>query len=395
MPRYTYTAVDLNNNKVEGVVDARDDNDFRKILRSKNLVPIKHKSAQAKASGTYRLRPNEVAEFCRQLANMLGSGVTAVRAIEIIQDRDYKPRQRAVFQKLQNDVKQGITMSEAMRAQGRTFPELLINMFASGEASGQMENVAEKMAVHYTKEHRLNGKIQSATRYPKILASITVIVVLIVFLVVLPNFFTLLEDMVELPLITRICIGFSYFLRDRWYVILIGAFLLVTTYNFLMRIPRIRHKKDLLLIRMPIIGKLLIIIYTARFSRTLSSLYSSGVAMINALEIAGTILNNKYIEGQFPDLIKDIRNGETMSKCIKKIDGFEGKLANTILVGEESGRLDAMLISAAESFDYEAELASEGLVSYAEPVMIVLMAGIIGSVLMAVMLPLMGMYQAF
>jgi type IV pilus assembly protein PilC len=392
MPKYRFTAVDLSNKKIMATVDARDDDDFRKIMRGKELVPLKYSVIDAQKT-SYRLKAGEVSEFCRQLASMLSSGITAVRALEIIKERDFKNKKlKGVYEALHKAVQNGLTLSEGMRQLGRSFPELLINMFASGEVSGQMEKVTDKMAVHYDKENRLNGKVNSAMTYPKILAVVTLLVIIAIFAIILPPFFDTLKDIPQ-PTLTKVIIAMSDFMIARWYVIIIVALSLVALVVYLLRVPGIRFRFDQSKLHMPIIGKLLYIIYTARFARTLSSLYSSGVSMIKALEISGTVVGNKYIEGQFPEVIKDVRNGETLSAAVRKVKGFDNKLPNTILIGEESGRLDTMLVSTADGFDYEAEQATGNLVQLVEPVMLVVMAVVIGTVMMAVLMPLLSMYS--
>jgi len=396
MPKYQFTALDIENNKVADVVDARDEEDFRKIMRGRDLVPQKFRIIDEKRHN-YRLKANEVAEFCRQLASMLSSGITAVRAMDILRQRDYgKPKLKNIYERLYKDVQQGVSVSEAMQLQGRAFPELLVNMFASGEASGQLESVTDKMATHYEKEHRLNGKIKSAMRYPKILGVTTFIVIIIIFILVLPEFIGMLQGLgTELPLVTIIIMNISDFLVLRWYLLLIAVLIVVAIIQYLLSIYRIKLAFDKFKLKMPVIGKLLKIIYTARFARTLSSLYGSGVSMIRALEITGTILLNKYLESQFSDLVKNVRNGEALSEAVRKIDGLDNKLPNTILIGEEAGRLDTMLVSTADAFDYEAEQATGALVALAEPVMLVIMALVIMMVLLAVMLPMASMYNSF
>ena len=391
MPKYNYIAVDLENNKINDIVDAKDESDLRRILRNQNLVPIRYKAIDEKKT-SYRLKANETAEFSRQLANMLKSGITIVRAMEILKDRDFKPQLKMIYEKLYKDVQQGFTLSETMRLQPRTFPELLLNMYASGEASGKLEQVANKMAHHYDKENRLNGKVKSAMTYPIILLVVTIAVVMIIFTLVLPQFFKVLEDM-ELPLITRVVIGISEFLQSNWLYVIIGVLTVIALCQYLIRIRKVALKVDRLKIRFPIIGKLLKIIYTARFARTLSSLYTSGISMLNALEITRTIISNTYIENKFDDVIKSVRNGESLSAAVGMVDGFDKKISTTILIGEETGRLDAMLESTAESFDYEAEMATGRLVQLVEPVMIVVLAIVIGGIMLAVMMPLMKLYQ--
>ena len=395
MAKYQFTALTINDTQEVGIVDARDEEHFRKIMRGRELVPVKFKVMDEK-TGSYRLKPTEVAEFCRQLASMLSSGITAVRAMEILKERDFKPKLKIIYERLHKDVQQGLSMSEGMLQQGRAFPVLLINMFASGEESGQLENVTNKMATHYEKEHKLNGKIKEAMRYPKILGGATIIVILVIFVFVLPQFFDMLTGLgTELPTITTVIISISDFLVSGWYILIIILLCLIVLIQYLLSLYKVRLAFDKLKLKLPVVGKLLKIIYTARFARTLSSLYGSGVSMIRAIEITATIISNRYIESQFPDLVRDVRNGEPLSTAVRKIDGLDNKLPNTILIGEESGRLDAMLVSTADAFDYEAEQATGGIVALVEPVMIAIMAIVIMIVLLSVMLPMAEMYNSF
>jgi type IV pilus assembly protein PilC len=323
---------------------------------------------------------------------MLGSGITIVRAMELICDGTTKPKLLAVYEKLLKDVQQGFTLSEAMRLQPKSFPELLINMLASGEASGQMERVTAKMAVHYEKEHKLNSKVKSAMMYPMILSILLVVVVLAIFMIILPEFFETFEN-IELPLITKIMVAISDFLINRFYVFIVAVVAIVVLIMYLFTTKGFRLWFDKRKTKMRPIGKLMRTIYTARFSRTLSSLYSSGVTMITAIELTGTIIGNKYIAGQFDGIVKDVRNGAPLSESVRKVEGFDKKLASTLLIGEESGRLDTMLESIAETFDYDADVATDRLTRLIEPVMLIVMGVIIGFIMLSVIMPLMSLYQ--
>lgn len=391
MPKYAITAKDLDSKTIKKTMDSRDEEDLRRRLRDAGLTLIKFSEVEEKAAG-YKLKAGEVAEFSRQLASMLSSGITVARAMEIVKDRDFKPALKNIYARLHKDVQNGLTLSEAMKVQGRAFPELFVNMLASGEASGQLENSAEKMALNYDKEDRLNKKVKGAMTYPVILLCITVLAVLAIFLFILPSFFDLFEGF-DLPGITVFFLNISNFMTKNWLYLLIGILIFVSFIGYLMTIYKVAHFVDRMKLKMPIVGKLLKIIYTARFSRTLSSLYSSGLSMTNALDISSTILGNKYIQGQFEEVIKDVRNGEALSISIGKVDGFDKKLTTSILIGEEAGRLDTMLVSVAESFDYEAEVATGQMVQILEPVMLLIMAVVIGSVMVSVMAPIMTMYN--
>jgi type IV pilus assembly protein PilC len=386
-----YTAIDLSNAKVSGEINARDDEDLRRLLRAQNLIPDRYFVIED-AKSNYRMKSNDVGEFSRQLASMLASGITIVRAMEILKERDFAPKLLKVYEKLHRDVQQGYTMSEAMRLQEKVFPDLFVNMYASGEASGQLERVAEKMAVHYEKEHRLNARAKSAMTYPIVLLVTTIIVVMLLFTLILPNLFEVFDD-IPMPGITQIMLAISTFMQNYWYIVLIAALVLVLVCQTLLSLDKVRYQFDHLKLRIKMTGKLLRTIYTARFARTLSSLYSSGIPMIRALEITATIVNNMYIAEQFPDVITNVRNGQSLSSSIAAIDGFDRKLSTTIMIGEESGRLDDMLESTAEAFDYEAEIALDKLVQLIQPIMIIILAVVIGAIMLSVMLPMLSLYQ--
>jgi len=392
MPKYSYSALDLTNKKILGTQDARDEDDLRRLLRAQNLVPVKYGIIEDKTSG-YRMKANDVGEFSRQLAGMLASGITILRAAEILKDRDFSPKIKLIYEKLYRDVQMGHTLSEAMKLQGKVFPDLFVNMYASGEASGQLERVAEKMAIHYEKEHKLNARAKAAMTYPIVLLVTTVVVVMLLFTLILPNFYELF-DMSDMPAITQIMLNISAFMQQYWYLVIITVFVIILLCQMLLNVDKIRYQFDRFKLKFRMTGKLLKIIYTARFARTLSSLYSSGIPMIRALEITSTIVNNKYIADQFPDVITDVRNGEPLSASVGRIDGFDKKLATTVMIGEESGRLDSMLESTAENFDYESEIALDKLVQLIQPVMIIIMAVIIGTIMISVMLPMMQIYQS-
>lgn len=322
---------------------------------------------------------------------MLSSGIPLVRAIRIMIDRCDKPKLRAIYERIYIALQQGQTLSDAMTRETRAFPELLINMIRAGEASGTLEQTTMKMAQHYDKEHRLNNKIKSATTYPIILLVLLVLVVIAIFTFVLPQFFTLFTD-IELPAITKVVMAISHFVTQYWMFLLIGVLVLIAVWSAALRTEKVRLAYDRFKLRIPRIGKLLRIIYTARFSRTLSSLYSSGLTMTTALPIAAKTLGNAYIARQFHAAITRVRNGEMLSAAIESIDGFDSKLAETIYIGEETGRLDDMLNSVADSFDYDSEMATQKLVTYIEPIMIIFMAVVIGFVMVSVILPIYTLY---
>ena len=268
-------------------------------------------------------------------------------------------------------------------------------MMRASEASGAMEQTCLKMADHYQKSYKLNKKVKSAMTYPIILVIVTILVLLAVFLFILPTFFDLFEDMgAELPGITKFMLGFSRFLANNWLYLGIGVLALVLAIQVLLQVPSIRLLRDKARLKLPVIGKLLKIIYTARFARTLSSCYASGVSIVASLRNARDTIGNTYIMSQFPEVMADVRNGKSLSDAIKRVVGFDSKLSSSIQIGEETGKLYDMLESTADTFDYEADIATERLTTIIEPVMIIVLAVVIGTVIISVMLPMTSLYSA-
>ncbi len=285
-------------------------------------------------------------------------------------------------------------LSDAMDEQGGAFPTLFVNMIRSAESGGNMDQTAANMAEYYSKEHRLNQKIKSSTTYPKILGVLIVIVVIILMGYVLPQFNSLFAQMDELPVATRILMAISDFVSNKWYLLIFFALILFIAFKIIFSIRAVKLIKDRIEIHLPVIGKLRKIIYTARFSRTLASMYSAGIPIVTCLQIAKTTVGNLYIESQFDDMIASIRSGTPLSEGIANMDAFVRKLPSSIAVGEETGALDSMLISIADQMDYDSEIAIEKLVAMIEPLMIVVMAVIVGFIMIAVIQPIYGSYQS-
>ncbi|MGE4541853.1 MAG: type II secretion system F family protein [Bacteroidales bacterium] len=391
MPTYKYSAKTLESKMVRGVMEANDEETVRRLLRQDQTFLLKIREVE-NVKKPYKLKSMELSDFSRQLASMLGSGIPVIRAMKILEERDVKPGLKKVYEVILREIQRGNTLSEAMELSGGSFPELMINIFRAGEASGQLENSARKMADHYEKEHKLKEKVRAAMTYPIILFGVTVLVVLLVFTLILPQFFELFDG-IELPALTKFMLFLSNSLETYGLFYLIGLLLIVAIGAFVLSIPKVKLQTDKVKLKIPKIGHLLRIIYTARFARNLSSLYSSGLPMINALNIGGDTVGNTYIRDQFISVVEAVRNGQALSAAVEQVDGFDAKLVATIYIGEESGRLDEMLENVSDAYDYEAEMATARMVTYIEPIMIITMAFMAGSIILSVMMPIMTLYQ--
>jgi len=394
MPEFAYSAARMNGKTVRGKMTAADPSELRRKLEDeKSLYLISSNEVEARKSKP--MKAKALASFCRELGMMIGSGVPLIRALNIMVQRDINHRARDSYVKMHQDLQRGLMLSEAMEEQKGVYPDLLVNMYKASETSGNMEETCKRMAEHYEKSYKLKQKVKGAMIYPIILLCVTFVVLMVVFLVVLPKFFSLFEKMnAPMPGVTQFMLNISKFLQNYWLFVIIGILMVVLIFKSLLQLPRVRIAFDHLKLKFPGVGKLNRIIYTARFARTLCSCYTSGISMINSLQNTRKTVGNKYIESQFDDMIADVRNGEPLSVAVGNVDGFDPKLPASILIGEETGRLDSMLEDTADSFDFEAESALSKLVSTVEPVLIVLMAVIIGTVMISVILPLPRMYNA-
>ena len=392
---YRYRAQNTDGRIIAGEMKAADETELQSKLKNEGLLLVDAKEATRARIAHKRLKYDRVADFSRNLSKLLGAGVTLVKALRIIsEDESIKENERKIYSEVLRLVRSGMTLSDAMEEQGGTFPALFINMIRSSESGGNMDGTAANMAEYYSKEYKLQQKIKSSTTYPKILGVLIVIVVIIIMGFVLPQFDSLFSQMDKLPKATEILMAISDFVANKWYLLIFFAVIAFMVIKVLTSIPSIKLLIDKLEIHIPKIGKLRKIIYTARFSRTLASMYSAGIPIVTCLQIAKTTIGNSYIESQFDQMIADIRAGKPLSDGIAGIDGFVKKLPSSVAVGEETGSLDSMLVSIADQMDYDSEIAIEQLVAMVEPIMIVIMAAIVGFIMIAVIQPIYGSYQA-
>lgn len=339
-----------------------------------------------------KLKAAELAEMCAQIEAMAGVGVHIGTTMEILQKGSSHRKLLNVYRELHRSIMAGMLFSEAMEHLGR-FPEMMIHMFQAAEATGQMEKTARRLSVYYQKEHRLKNQIRGALLYPKVLLLFSIWMILFVFWFIIPEMSLLYEDM-EISAWTGCLIRFSTVFREFWYLIFVMPLFLKLCWTGLLTGKKVRLFVDRCSIRMMFLGSYRKIIYTSCFSRVFSSLYGCGLSLIQSLELTSRTIGNTYIEKQIIDAIIKIQNGALLSEAIGTVDGFDRKLAPIIYVGEETGRLDVMLERIADNYEHEAESALRRMTVLIEPMMILLMGLMIGSILLGIMSPVWNMYGA-
>lgn len=393
MARFKYVAKDMSGKVHKGTVEAASENALTQQLREENLYLVEAKDLNG-AKKHKKLKAKQLAAFCRELSTLLASGVTLVRALDIISEQEGMNKdERDIYKDVLQDLKRGISLSDAMESK-ECFPDLMIGMIRSGEGSGNLDLVTQRLSIQYEKDYKLTQQVKSAMTYPCILLVLCVAIVILIVTFILPQFQSLFDQMESLPMITNILIAVSNFLVQKWYIALLAVAVIVALIRIIVGIPSVRRGVDWLKVHMWGFGKLFKVVYTARFARTLSSLYSSGMPLVSAVGVAAKTIGNGYVESQFDEVITMVRGGVPLSQGLREVDGLLKKLSSTILVGEESGRLDVMLDSIAEILETDAEQATKRMVTLLEPILIIFMALIVGCIMIGVMLPIYQSYSA-
>lgn len=392
MPSYTYTAKDVTGNIRKGTLSAEDEQDFLAKIHEKGLFPTEYNEAAGIKQSTHKFSTKELAFNCRQMAAMLTSGLTLVKALDILCREQEKEASKLIWRDIYENVQKGESFSASLEMHSGSFPQFLISMVAAGESSGSLDQIMQRMSDHYAKENKMHNTIKSAMMYPIILVILCVAVVIGLFTFIMPTFAGLFTNEEDMPALTRFMMGISDFLRTKWYILIGFVLIAVFGIRYAMKMPNVRLKWDRFIIKGPGFGALVVKIYTARFARTLSSLYSSGIPMVECLERSSAILNNSYIDEKFRTVVDEVKQGETLSASIQRTEIFESMFCSIIYVGEEAGALDDILAKTSDYYDEEADSAVQRLVGMLEPVMIIVL-GIMVGLIVASVLP--ALYDSF
>ncbi|OHW62688.1 type II secretion system protein F [Andreesenia angusta] len=399
MPEYKYRALTQDGATQEGLFIAESDSEVLEMIRERSWYPVdialNSTSSELELDFFNKVKTKDISIFCRQFATMINSGITIINILEITEKQTQNKKLKKAIKEVHSDVQKGATFSEALKQRGEVFPGLLTSMVEAGEASGNLDEIMMRMAVHYEKEYKINNKIKSAMIYPVVLGIVAFAVVVFMLLFVLPNFVSMFESAgAELPLPTRMLLAMSTGLKNYWFIVFPVIFLGIFGLYRYTKTPSGRWVMDRAKLRLPAVKGPVKDIVTSRFTRTLSILFGSGVPLIQALDITSTVIQNVVLESKIQNMKEEIRKGYTLSRSIRDIDEFPPMMKSMIGVGEESGTLDEILDKTANFYDEEVEVAVQRLTALIEPVMIIFMAGIVGFIVIAIALPMFGMYEA-
>lgn len=392
MPTYIYKAKNLKGEVLEGEQDFASVGALEYMLRGKGyfLVESKAKGREIKMSDFIgKITSKDIAVFCRQFSVIINAGITILEAVEILRDQASKKRQKAVLDEVYGELQKGRILSEAVKPYTDLFPQFMQNMIRVGEAGGALDVIFDRLADYYENDYKIKRKIKSAMTYPIILAVLTVGVVILLMVAVLPMFSDMLGSMGgELPGITRVLIAISDFMVKNLLMIIAIIILIVVLISYAIRTEEGRLWFDRLKLRLPVIKTMVLKSVTARFARSMSILLKSGIPIINSMDIVCELIGNKEVESKLKGAKEDIQEGRGIAVPMRRMGIFPPLLIHMVVVGESTGELDTMLASTAGFFDDEVEEAVEKAIAMIEPMMIIVMAGLIGMIILSVMLPM-------
>ena len=392
MQKYSYQALTPDGKTIRGTMIANNDEELKQLVAKSGNTCVKFTKLSSDDGGGKPLPLKAISNFCSQLGAILKAGLPLASALDMLYGKLENGALKVSLGKVYEMVQKGNSLSDALAAQGRTYPPLMLNMVKAGEMSGDLDNTLNKLADHFEKEQKTRNGVKAALRYPKVLAIITLLVVILMVAVVLPKLTSTMEKD-QLPALTKGLLGLSDFIVNNFIFIAIAVVFLIIIIPMIKNIEKVRYKLDKLKITMPKIGKLMKMIYTARFARSLATLYDGGIQLLDAMQMCTAIVGNVYISEKMEDAIYRIKKGESISKAMGSIDVFDPMLTSMIFVGEESGVLGEVLLRVADYFDEESDAATKGLTSLLEPIMLIVMAGIIVLIILAILLPMFSSYN--
>ncbi len=396
MATFAYTAVDKSGKRHEGTLEAASEAVVSQVITKQNMraVIIKKDGGKSNILGSLsfakRVKPKDLVIFTRQLATMIDAGVPLVRSLATLQSQTESDVFRKHLQDISKDVESGLSLADTLEKHSSVFSPIYVNMVRAGEAGGILDDILKKLALQQEKDARIRGKFKSAMTYPIVLISITTIVFIALMTVVVPKIALIISNLVggKLPPLTQAMLDISHFITNFWYIhigVIVGGTIFLSKF---LRTDKGRLTRDKLLLRLPGIKLIVIKMAIARFSRIFASLMTAGVSVIESIEITGRAIGNKVIEAELMAAAKEVANGEQFSVPLSRSKIFPQIVSQMLAVGEETGQTDTVLLKVAEFYEDEVDAAVDGLSSILEPILIVVMGGMVGLIAVSVIGPI-------
>ncbi len=397
MPVYIWKGKDAKGNKKSGEIEANNENIARLLLRRQNITVTKIKPKPKDLFENVkwlqpRVKDRDIVVFIRQFATMIDAGLPLVQGLQILQEQQTNRTFKAVLKQVQKDVEEGATFADALKKHPQVFDELTINLVAAGETGGILDVILNRLASYMEKIAALKKKVKGAMTYPAVVTVIAILVTAVILIFVIPVFSKMFADFGSaLPAPTQFVIKLSNAVRNYFHWFIIGIILLVIAFKRFRKTEKGKDITDRLMLRLPVFGILLKKVAVAKFTRTLGTMLSSGVPILEAMDIVAKTSGNKVIEKAILETKASVAEGKSITEPLMHSDVFPPMVVQMISVGESTGALDAMLGKIADYYDEEVDAAVEALTSMLEPFMMVFLGVVIGGLVISMYLPIFKM----
>lgn len=396
MAQFSYSAKTKSGTLQQGTLTATDRTAAMASLAKQNLTPVLVKEAQGNKGlsmdlfakgGKVKLKDKVV--FSRQLATMVNSGVPIVQALSILSEQSESKRLKLALRDATKRVESGGTLADALAAHSDIFSNVYVNMVRAGESGGILDNILERLATQQEKDAEVVAKVRGAMIYPAVITTVAVGAFFFLMTVIVPKLSVMFEDMGgELPIYTRLLLAISNFMTQYWLLLAGAAIAAGIAFWRFNRTANGKHLVDSILVKAPIIGPIIVKVNVARFARTFGSLLSSGIAVTEALEATRSALGNSMFKDELHKVAQAIKNGKSISEPLKSSHLFPAIVAQMTMVGEETGKLDEILIKVAEFYEREVDTVVSSIASIIEPVLIIALGIMIGFIVLSVFGPI-------
>lgn len=397
MPLFNYTAT-RNGKTTKGTIDAGSKEAAISTLTKQGLRPIVVAETSARKSKKRgRVKQKELVVFTRQLSTMISAGVPMTRAFNTLQSQTENKYFKSVILSVSKEIEGGNALADSLAKFPNVFSEVYVNMVRAGEAGGILDEILKRLAQQVEKDATMRKKIKSASAYPVVIMGITVIAFFGIMIVVIPKLGEIIKDLggpdAELPVYTQAMLSLSGFMQKNAIFILIIMAVGIFFLRRYLKTPKGKYKLHSILLKTPIIKMIITKIAIARFSRTFASLMSSGVSVLDALEVTGGAIGNKVIEEELRNAANEVKNGKQLSEPLSKSVHFPPIVAQMLAIGEETGEIDTILVKVADFYEEEVDAVIDGLSSLIEPLMIIVLGGMVGLIAASVMGPIASLSQ--
>jgi type IV pilus assembly protein PilC len=400
MPEYTWRGVNRKGKKKKGEMEADSENFVRLTLRRQGIEPTKIKPKPKDLFANVKFLQPKVTEkdiviMTRQFATMIDAGLPLVQCLEILFSQQDNSTFKRILKNIKEDVEEGSTFADALKRHPDVFDNLFVNLVAAGEIGGILDIILNRLAAYIEKAAKLKKKVKGAMTYPIVVTVIAIMVVAVILIFVIPVFEAMFADFGKaLPVPTQIVVALSEFLQNYILYIVVGFVLLIFAFRRFYKTKKGRALVDRLILRLPVFGMLIRKVAVAKFTRTLGTMISSGVPILDSLEIVAATAGNMTIEEAIRETRQSISEGRTIAEPLADSEVFPSMVVQMISVGEATGALDTMLSKIADFYDDEVDAAVDALTAMLEPFMMVFLGGTIGGLVVAMYLPIFQMAGA-